>query len=188
MMATRHLIGLGHTRIAHVTGDAALNRDFKLPQLRQKGFAAAMAAAGLPLRQEWQATADFTIQGAYAAGRRLLGTSTERPTAVFAASDEMAVGIMLAARDFGLQVPRDLSVVGIDGHELAETFGLTTISQDPKGQGRLAAATALALLDGPGGQSDGGPAGDGARDQEYPTEFVVRSSTAVPPDTAEHRG
>ncbi|BCW53360.1 MULTISPECIES: LacI family DNA-binding transcriptional regulator [unclassified Arthrobacter] len=198
MMATRHLIGLGHTRIAHVTGDAALNRDFNLPQLRQKGFAAAMAAAGLTVRQEWQATADFTIQGAYAAGRRLLGTSADRPTAVFAASDEMAVGIMLAARDFGLQVPQDLSVVGIDGHELAETFGLTTISQDPRGQGRLAAATALALLDNAGGSSegassegagsDGGLAADGARDQEYPTEFVIRNSTAVPPDKAAGRG
>jgi DNA-binding LacI/PurR family transcriptional regulator len=184
MLATRHLIGLGHTRIAHVTGDAELNRDFKLPQLRRKGFAAAMDAAGLTLRQEWQATADFTIQGAYAAGRRLLGTPGQRPTAVFAASDEMAVGIMLAARDFGLQVPQDLSVVGIDGHELAETFGLTTISQDPRGQGRLAAVTALALLDNAGGNSDGGPAAGAAKDQEYPTEFVIRNSTAVPPDGA----
>ena len=184
MLATRHLIGLGHTRIAHVTGDAELNRDFKLPQLRRKGFAAAMEAAGLTQRQEWQASADFTIQGAYAAGRQLLGTPGQRPTAVFAASDEMAVGIMLAARDFGLQVPQDLSVVGIDGHELAETFGLTTISQDPRGQGRLAAITALALLDNAGGNSDRGPAAGAAKDQEYPTEFVIRNSTAVPPDGA----
>lgn len=189
-LATRHLIGLGHTRIAHITGDADLNRDFKLPQLREQGFTGAMAAAGLTVRPEWHATADFTIQGAYAAGRRLLGSTAERPTAVFAASDEMAVGIMLAARDFGLQVPRDLSVVGIDGHELAETFGLTTISQDPRGQGKLAAATALALLGGTGRDSDGGP-GAGAvaatatatvQDQEYPTEFVIRNSTAVPPE------
>lgn len=183
-MATRHLIGLGHTRIAHVTGDAALNRDFKLPQLRQKGFVAAMRAAGLPLGEGWSATANFTIQGAYAAGRRLLGTPAERPTAVFAASDEMAVGVMLAARDFGLRVPQDLSVVGIDGHELAETFGLTTVSQDPRGQGKLAAATALGLLDGPGKDSDAGPAAAVAQDQEYPTEFVIRNSTAVPPDVA----
>lgn len=184
MMATRHLIGLGHTRVAHITGDAGLTRDFRLPQLRQEGFTAALAGAGLEFRQEWHATADFTIQGAYAAGRRLLGTSAERPTAVFAASDEMAVGIMLAARDFGLRVPEDLSVVGIDGHELAETFGLTTVSQDPRGQGRLAAATALALLEGAGGDSDGGPAATAAQDQEYPTEFVIRHSTAVPPDLA----
>lgn len=181
-LATRHLIGLGHSRIAHITGDSELNRDFKLPELRQKGFTAAMEAAGLTIRQEWTATADFTIQGAYAAGRKLLGSSSERPTAVFAACDEMAVGIMLAARDFGLQVPRDLSVVGIDGHDLAETFGLTTINQDPRGQGRLAAATALALLDSPGADSDRGQETAAVQDQEYPTEFVIRSSTAVPPD------
>ncbi|MDP9987734.1 DNA-binding LacI/PurR family transcriptional regulator [Arthrobacter oryzae] len=186
-LATRHLIGLGHSRIAHITGYGELNRDFKLPQLRQKGFASAMAAAGLTIRPEWNATADFTIQGAYAAGRRLLGTSSERPTAVFAASDEMAVGIMLAARDFGLQVPQDLSVVGIDGHELAETFGLTTVNQDPRGQGRLAAATALALLEKPGGDSDGGTAAAAAQDQEFPTEFVIRTSTAVPPEAARQR-
>lgn len=148
---------------------------------------AAMAAAGLPVRKEWTATADFTIQGAYAAGRRLLGTPAGRPTAVFAASDEMAVGIMLAARDFGLQVPQDLSVVGIDGHELAETFGLTTVSQDPRGQGRLAAATALGLLKSVGKDSDGGPAAEAVQDQEYPTEFVIRNSTAVPPDVAGRR-
>ena len=87
---------------------------------------------------------------------------------------------MLAARDFGLQIPQDLSVVGMDGHELSETFGLTTIKQDPRGQGNLAAATALALLND-GEDSDGGPPAGAVRDQEYPTEFVIRNSTAVPP-------
>ena len=59
-----------------------------------------MKDAGLPVRPEWQISADFTIQGAYASARRLLGMGTERPTAVFAASDEMAIGTILAARDF----------------------------------------------------------------------------------------
>ena len=178
--ATDHLIRLGHTRIAHMTGDAELDRDFKLPGIRRSGFEKAMAAAGLPLRQEWLVPADFTIQGAYAGARRLLGTAAERPTAVFAASDEMAVGIILAARDFGLQVPHDLSVLGMDGHELGETFGLTTISQDPRGQGRLAARTALGLLGDGRGKSDGGAA-HSATDHEYPTDFIIRTSTAVPP-------
>ncbi len=178
-MATNHLVRLGHTRIAHVTGNAALDQDFKLPGIRHAGYQKAMADAGLEVRPEWQAAADFTVQGAYTAARRLLGTTAERPTAVFAASDEMAVGTILAARDFGLQVPRDLSVVGMDGHELGETFGLTTVDQDPRGQGALAARTALQLL-----QSKSGP--DGTRvapdaDQEFPTEFVIRTSTAVPP-------
>lgn len=178
--ATDHLIRLGHTRIAHMTGDAELDRDFKLPGIRRSGFEKAITAARLPLRPEWLVPADFTIQGAYAGARRLLGTSGERPTAVFAASDEMAFGTILAARDFGLQVPQDLSVVGMDGHELGGTFGLTTISQDPRGQGHLAARTALDLL-GDGGQKSDGGAAHSADDHEYPTEFIIRTSTAVPP-------
>ena len=179
-MATDHLIRLGHTRIGHVTGDAALNQDFKLPGIRQAGYQKAMAAAGLQIRPEWQITADFTVQGAYSAARRLLGGATERPTAVFAASDEMAVGTILAARDFGLQVPRDLSVVGMDGHELGETFGLTTVDQDPRGQGAVAAATALQLLE-TGAKDYGSGSERPEADQEFPTEFVIRTSTAVPP-------
>ncbi|MEW9873401.1 LacI family DNA-binding transcriptional regulator [Arthrobacter sp. HS15c] len=176
-MATNHLIQLGHTRIAHLTGDPALNQDFKLPGIRQAGFEAAMKDAGLSIRPEWQISADFTIQGAYASARRLLGMGTERPTAVFAASDEMAIGTILAARDFGLRVPHDLSVIGMDGHELGEVFGLTTINQDARGQGALAARLLLETLDA------GTPAGnDGAAtDREYPTELVIRTSTAVPP-------
>jgi DNA-binding LacI/PurR family transcriptional regulator len=179
-MATEHLIRLGHTRIAHVTGDPALNQDFKLPAVRQAGYHQAMAAAGLGIRPEWLITADFTVEGAYRAARRLLGTASELPTAVFAASDEMAVGTILAARDFGLHVPRDLSVVGMDGHELGATFGLTTVDQDPRGQGALAARTALQLLGFPGSEPRDGSLQPEA-DQEFPAEFVIRTSTAVPP-------
>jgi DNA-binding LacI/PurR family transcriptional regulator len=177
--ATGHLIRLGHTKIAHMTGAASYEHDFQLPSTRQSGFEKAMKDASLAIRPEWQVTADFTVQGAYAVARRLLGTSLERPTAVFAASDEMAIGAILAARDFGLQVPHDLSVIGIDGHELGEVFGLTTIDQDARGQGSLAVRMLLGGLDG---SADGG-----ATDTEYPTDFVVRSSTAVPPNAARLR-
>ncbi len=85
----------------------------------------------------------------------------------------MAIGTILAARDFGLRVPYDLSVIGIDGHELGEVFGLTTIDQDARGQGALAVRR---LLDGLDGGSD-----TEAADTEFPTHFVIRSSTAVPP-------
>ena len=181
-MATNHLIQLGHTRIAHLTGDPALNQDFKLPGIRQAGFEAAMKDAGLTVRPEWQISADFTIQGAYASARRLLGMGTERPTAVFAASDEMAIGTILAARDFGLRVPHDLSVIGMDGHELGEVFGLTTINQDARGQGALAARLLLETLDaGAAAGNDGAATPRGATDREYPTELVIRTSTAVPP-------
>jgi DNA-binding LacI/PurR family transcriptional regulator len=181
-MAANHLIQLGHKRIAHLTGDPELNRDFKLPGIRQGSFETAMKAAGLDVRPEWQVSADFTIQGAYATARRLLGTA-ERPTAVFAASDEMAIGTILAARDFGLRVPQDLSVIGMDGHELGEVFGLTTIDQDARGQGVLAARMLLETLDA--GAKQGArqtSAAPATVDREYPTQFVIRTSTAVPPD------
>jgi len=178
--ATNHLIQLGHTRIAHLTGHPALNQDFKLPGIRQAGFEAAMRAAGLAVRPEWQVSADFTIQGAYSAARQLLGMGAERPTAVFAASDEMAMGTILAARDFGLRVPQDLSVIGMDGHELGAAFGLTTIDQDARGQGALAAEMLLETLDAGTGASSTPPSGP-CTDREYPTRFVIRDSTAVPP-------
>ena len=170
--ATNHLIRLGHSKIAHMTGDAFFEQDFRLPGMRQGGYHKAMAAAGLTVRPEWQVSADFTVQGAYASARRLLGGTSERPTAVFAASDEMAIGTILAARDFGLRIPHDLSVIGIDGHELGEVFGLTTIDQDARGQGALAVRLLLAGLED---AADGG-----ATDTEFPTNLVVRSSTSVP--------
>lgn len=174
--ATNHLLRLGHTRIAHMTGDASYQQDFQLPGTRQGGYEKAMTSSGVEVRPEWQVSADFTIQGAYASARQLLGGASERPTAVFAASDEMAIGTILAARDFGLRIPYDLSVIGIDGHELGEVFGLTTIDQDARGQGALAVRLLLAGLEG---AADGG-----ATDTEFPTKFVVRSSTSVPPADA----
>lgn len=180
--ATEHLLGLGHTRIAHITGDAELNQDFKLPGIRRAGFEAAMQAAGHAVRPEWVVSADFTIQGAYANARKLLASAAGRPTAVFAASDEMAIGAILAARDFGLRVPQDLSVIGMDGHELGEVFGLTTINQDARGQGALAARMLLETLDaGAKRPAKGTSPSAAATDREYPTEFLVRNSTAVPP-------
>ncbi|MFE5838120.1 LacI family DNA-binding transcriptional regulator [Arthrobacter sp. NPDC056493] len=171
--AVNHLIRLGHTRIAHITGDSLNEPDFKIPSTRRAGYEEAMKAAGLPLRPSWVVRADFTVEGAYAAARSLLGGTAERPTAVFAASDEMAIGTILAARDFGLKVPDDLSVIGLDGHELGELFGLTTIDQDPRGQGALAVRL---LLQGFDGGADRAVVGT-----EYPIRFVIRRSTAVPP-------
>jgi DNA-binding LacI/PurR family transcriptional regulator len=171
--AVNHLIRLGHTRIAHITGDSLNHPDFKIPSTRRAGYEQAMAAAGLPVRPSSVARADFTVEGAYAVARDLLGGATDRPTAVFAASDEMAIGTILAARDFGLRVPDDLSVIGLDGHELGELFGLTTIDQDPRGQGALAVRL---LLEGFDAGTD-----RAVVQAEYPTRFVIRRSTAVPP-------
>lgn len=175
--ATELLIGLGHTRIAHIGGDHEYDSDFKLPGTRRSGYQMAMREAQLPTSDAWQPRSDFTVQGAYATARSLLGTGLARPTAVFAASDEMAIGTILAARDFGLRVPEELSVIGIDGHELGHVFGLTTFDQNPRGQGALAARRILARLE-QSAQDTAAPYEPVS--EEFPTKLVVRSSTAVP--------
>jgi DNA-binding LacI/PurR family transcriptional regulator len=83
----------------------------------------------------------------------------------------MAMGAIMAARDLGRRVPEDLSIIGIDGHELGEFFGLTTVSQFPETQGRLAAEAVLRALD-----SEPTP----AHNVELPFELIVRRSTSVP--------
>lgn len=118
-LATEHLLGLGHRRIAHIGGDLEFDVDFHLPTNRRLGYEAALRDAGIEPDPRLFAPADFTIRGGYHAAKQLLGAPHDRPSAVFAASDEMAVGTILAARDLGLQVPRDVSVVGIDDHYLA---------------------------------------------------------------------
>jgi len=96
----------------------------------------------------------------------------DRPTAIFCASDEMAMGIIFEATRAGVRIPEDLSVMGIDGHDLGNVMGLTTIDQDAKGQGALAVHTLLGAIN------------NGLvlepEDAEHPTKLVVRTSTAVP--------
>ncbi|MCT9872320.1 substrate-binding domain-containing protein, partial [Paenarthrobacter aurescens] len=79
--ATNHLLGLGHTTIAHITGHDAYDQDFQLPGTRRGGVEKAMNDAGCPVRPEWIVSADCASEGAYAAARQLLASSPERPTA-----------------------------------------------------------------------------------------------------------
>ena len=145
-MATAHLLAHGHRDIAYIGAGAEFDTDFHVPTNRRRGFEEALRDAGIPLDPARILAADFTIQGGHRVAQQLLAGSDGRPTAVFAASDEMAIGAILAARELGLRVPEDLSVIGIDGHELGEIFGLTTVDQHPLQQGERAAATVLARL------------------------------------------
>ncbi|MHA7987613.1 LacI family DNA-binding transcriptional regulator [Rathayibacter sp. CAU 1779] len=172
-LATEHLISLGHTQIAHVGGAVEFDLDFHLGSTRRRGFERAMHEAGLPIRDDLYQPADFTINGGYEAGKQLLGRPYDRPTAIFAASDEMAIGCLLAARDLGLAVPRDISVVGIDDHELSQFFGLTTVAQFPRQQGEMAVDVLM-------GELNPDPAAPDAFTTELPYQLVVRSSTARP--------
>jgi DNA-binding LacI/PurR family transcriptional regulator len=128
----------------------------------------------VPAALLWRAEADFTISGGYTEAKRLLGHPRSRPTAVFCASDEMAIGTILAARELGLRVPEELSVIGIDGHDLGGIFGLTTVAQFPGQQGEHAVKRLLGILADPGGPHAG------TADEEARTELIVRSSTSAP--------
>lgn len=174
-LATQHLIGLGHRRIAHIGGDLSFDLDFHLPTNRRLAYEAALRDAGIEVDERLFAAADFTIQGAYHAAKQLLGSPFDRPTAIFAASDEMGIGAILAARDLGLVVPRDVSVIGIDDHDLSEFFGLSTVAQFPRVQGEKAVDILMEELE---------PATDAATPNNVPLPYSlqVRSSTARPLD------
>ncbi|WP_350347943.1 LacI family DNA-binding transcriptional regulator [Agromyces sp. G08B096] len=172
-LATEHLLGLGHRRIAHIGGDLEFDLDFHLPTNRRLGYEAALRDAGVDVEPRFFAPADFTIRGGYHAAKQLLGVPHERPTAIFAASDEMAIGTILAARDLGMSVPRDVSVIGIDDHDLADFFGLTTVAQFPRVQGEQAVEVLMDELE---------PGGDAPEPEATPLPYDlrVRSSTARP--------
>jgi DNA-binding LacI/PurR family transcriptional regulator len=171
-LATEHLLALGHREIAHIGASPEFDIDFHIPTQRRQGFEQALADAQIELRPGLFEPADFTIEGGFRAAKQLLGKPGRRPTAIFAASDEMAIGALLAARELGYRVPEDLSVVGIDGHELGEFFRLTTVDQFPKGQGERAADAILGELE----EKDA--AAVPYEPGQLPYELIVRASTA----------
>lgn len=172
-LATDHLIALGHTVIGHVGGDVENELDFHVPSHRRDGYEAALTRAGITPDPRLYIKSDFTIEGGYMATKQLLGDPRLRPTAIFAASDEMAIGAIMAARDLGLRVPTDLSIIGLDGHPLGEFFGLTTLDQHPDRQGGQAVELLMRALDS---------AITDAPDITADVDLVVRSSTARPAD------
>ncbi len=137
--AARHLVELGHTRIGIVTGEVGAS-NFRVPMLREQGFLGALAELGVFVDHELMRSGGFSIDGGREAASQLLELS-EPPTAVFALSDDMAIGVIVEARARGLRVPEDLAVVGFDDNEIAELFDLTTVKQDVDeigaGAGRL---------------------------------------------------
>ena len=175
-LATQHLLHLGHTRIAHLAGEGASTNPESVHGCRREGFLEAMAAAGLASEADPHIVeAEASMPGGYTGALQLLGHPGRRPSAVFASTDEMAFGAIRAAERLGLSVPGDLSVIGVDGHEYADMFGLTTIEQFPGEQGRLAVDVVLHLL----GEDLADPLPDSGA--PLPTRLVVRSSTTTAP-------
>jgi LacI family transcriptional regulator len=168
--AARHLVDLGHRRIAYLGGRAAA----ECSQARLAGFRSALEAAGASLADELvQSMDDFHYEDGLAGAPRLLALP-DRPTAIFAASDELARGAIEAARSVGMSVPQDLSVVGFDDTEIARIASppLTTVRQPLQEMGAVALRTVLRLVAGE--KID-------ANHVELATELVVRASTAAAP-------
>ncbi|GAB3059198.1 LacI family DNA-binding transcriptional regulator [Micromonospora schwarzwaldensis] len=167
--ATGHLVRLGHRRIAMIGG-----RDRILCcRARFDGYRSTMEAAHLPVDADLVARADLTAEGGRAAALRLLDRP-QRPTAVFAGNDLQAVGVYRAARELGLRIPADLSVVGFDDLPIAALLDppLTTVRQ-PLAE-MAVAATELALALGRGERTP-------RTGLELATSLTLRNSTAAPP-------
>lgn len=169
--ATGHLIGCGHRRIAHISGDPADELAFTTHIDRRHGYREALAAAGITPDPALDVEEEFTVAGGERAVAELLRRG-EPPTGIFAACDEIAMGAMAALRQAGLKVPEDISVIGIDDHDLAGVVGLTTVAQPAADQGRLAANILLGPLTG--GEYPG------EETVILPTQLIVRESTAPP--------
>lgn len=167
--AVDHLISLGHTRIGMIE---AIDPDQPPePSGRTAAYHDALAAAGLPLDPHLVVTTDWGGEQGADAMAGLLAVR-DRPTAVYAHSDEVALGAIRTIRRAGLRIPEDISVVGIDDHPLASLTDLTTVAQPVAAQGRAAAELTLALL-----RKDP----EVRRSVTLPTRLVIRHSTAPPP-------
>ena len=167
LAAVRHLIGLGHTRIATITGPlhsaAALDR--------RDGYKEALVEASLTIRPDLIALGDFTQEGGRQAMRTLLELA-EPPTAVFVASDTMASGALQAARELEVRVPEDVSLVGFDDLPIASLLvpSLTTVNQPLYDLGAAAADLLLKRLDRPEAPPE---------HVWLPTQLVIRQSSAA---------
>lgn len=171
MSATEHLLGLGHRRIAALGG----RPQSVAATARVHGFRAALASANVPVDEELVEFTGFDYDSGFAVADRWFRSGL-RPTAIFAASDTQAMGVLAAARRHGLDVPRDLSVVGYDDTYLAawSTPPLTAVRQPLWEMGRVALDSVLALAAGQEPVS---------RHIELATELVVRGSTSPPADS-----
>ncbi|RJF90950.1 LacI family DNA-binding transcriptional regulator [Sphingomonas cavernae] len=168
--ATQYLIETGHRRIGLVLGP----HGFRSARERRQGFEDAIAAAGIALPASLTADGNYTFESGLAAGDRLLD-HLPRPTAIFASNDEMAAGVIHAARQRGLEVPRDLSVIGFDDNPIAAHIWppLTTVRWPIAAMARSAA---LKLVGDATGQGNAA-----AEPAIFLSSLIRRASVAPPP-------
>jgi LacI family transcriptional regulator len=169
-MATQHLIDLGHRRIGYISDPLETVMNFTSSRHRYEGYRQALASGSLPFRADYHGQGEH---GRYEARRlaNLMLALPERPTAIFAASDTQALGVLEAAQDTGLRVPEDLSVIGYDDIEMAEYVGLTTVRQMLYESGKRGVELLLDKLADPATEPIC---------EVMPTELIARKTTAPP--------
>jgi DNA-binding LacI/PurR family transcriptional regulator len=170
-IATQHLIELGHKKIGFICDSLDTEMEFLSMRYRLEGYLKALKEAEIPARQEYQVQGPHGRQAAYDMAKELLALK-DPPTAIFAASDTQAIGVLDAAIELELQVPGDLSVIGYDDIRDAQYMNLTTIAQPLFESGYEGARLLLSILEKPG---------NGVREITMPLELVQRGTTAPPP-------
>jgi LacI family transcriptional regulator len=169
-LATMHLIELGHRRIAFVGDKSPDPFRFASSLDRTRGYERALAHAGIELRWEYMCEGTKSHHVARSTAIDLLRLP-ERPTAVFAASDIQALGVLDAARILGIKVPEELSVIGFDDIDISAYVGLTTVRQPLFESGRRGGELLLQMLAG-AGEELGDP-----HTEQLPLELVIRATT-----------
>ena len=167
-LATRHLLELGHRHIACIHGPAQTS----VARLRLCGYERAMAEAAISVQTHWVTESDYTSPGGYQAAVKLL--ASDPPSAIFAGNDMIGIGVLRAAAERNIRVPKDLSVVGFDDIEMSRYVypGLTTVGQSIMALGESAAQMLLRRITEPF---------QGAIEQRVVTpSIVLRESTAPP--------
>jgi LacI family transcriptional regulator len=168
-LAVRHLLELGHRRIALID-----HREDPFTTTysggRQAGYRQGLAAAGLPVRPEFEIVTEFSPEAGAAALLTLLALP-DSPTAIFAGSDSQAAGVLQGVRQLGRRVPEDLSIVGYNDIDFAEYLGLTTVRVPMYEMGRRGIELLLARLDEPQ---------QAIKQERLPASLVVRTTTGPP--------
>jgi DNA-binding LacI/PurR family transcriptional regulator len=169
-MATQHLVELGHTHIAYISDPLESPFRFTSSLHRYQGYRQALEEAGIPFRPEYHRWAEHGEEQARDMARHLLDLDGP-PTAIFAASDTQAMGVIQAARDADLRVPENLSAIGYDDIQAAKYMGLTTVRQLLFESGQRGVELLLERLESP--QTE-------PVHKVLPTELIVRGTTASP--------
>jgi LacI family transcriptional regulator len=172
VLATQHLCDLGHNRIAFIGDVENGTFGFESSAQRHEGYRDALRSAGCEPRPEYLRTGPHGRDTSRVLAHELFGLP-EPPTAVFASSDTQAIGVMEAAKEAGLRIPHDMSVIGFDDIEIAAYLGLTTVRHPLYESGLLAAELVIQHIRDP----ECAP-----RSVEQELEVIVRSTTGPPPE------